>query len=311
MLAREWRLQYPGVDYSWSGVNPTGDPFRRFRGRASNREAPEFTDTELTVEDADRARQDGRTFGQDFRRGCTITFQLALTGAGVNNAAAEQDCRRMLREQQLAWRGDGVRMTAGAMATLTTMQDGVELTTHGRPRRWAPNPAGLHAGEATAVATFDTMDDVWYSPAQQQRVDIVPPTSTQGVTLPVAPPHTLGAGQEAAGGITVAGVLPAWVSAEIHGPIANPVVKVAGGWEWRLQRTILAGTYVTLDARPWVRSVLTDAGGSLAGYLDRRYARLADGMLQPGAAAVTLAGADPTGTAYMILRWTPAHASMF
>ena len=141
-------------------------------------------------------------------------------------------------------------------------------------------------------------------------MDLIPPTSTGGVVLPVAPPHTLGTGQTMDTGIVVDGTLPAWVAIEIHGPITNPIVKLAGGWEVRLLRTILAGQYVTLDARPWSRSVLTDAGGSLAGYLNRQYARLADLQLQPGAASLTLAGSDPTGTAYMILRWSPAHASM-
>lgn len=310
MLEGEWRLQYPGVDYSWGGLDLVADPFRRLRGKARNREAPEFTDTELTLEDGDRPRQDGRTFGQDFRRGLTITFQMGARGAGTTNAAATADAKRILREQQLAWRGDGVRLQAGAMAKLTHLVDGVELTTYGRPRRWAPGTTNLHAGEGTAVATFDTMDDVWYGPEQQQRVDLVPPTSTQGVSLPVAPPHVLGVGQIAAGGIVVGGVLPAWVSAEVHGPIANPVVKLTGGWEWRLARTILTGQHVTLDARPWARTILTSAGGSYAGYLNRQYARLAEGQMQPGAHTLTLGGSDPTGTAYMILRWTPAHASM-
>lgn len=310
MLEREWRLTYPGVDYSWSGVDPVTDPFRRGRGRPKNREAPEFSDTELSTEDADRPRQDGRTFGQDFRRGMTITFQLSMEGTGATNAAAEADTRRMMREQQLAWRGDGVRMTAGAMAQLTTCQGGAELTTYGRPRRWTPSYATIQAGRAVSVATFDTMDDAWYGAEQQHRVDIVPPTSIGGVTLPVAPPHALGSIESVTTAIMVDGVLPAWAAVEIHGPIVNPVVKLAGGWEVHLLHTLQAGQHVTLDGRPWARSALTGAGLSLAGYLDRRYARLADMSLQPGAATLTLAGSDPTGTAYMIVRWTPAHASM-
>lgn len=310
MLERQYRLQYPGVDYSWGGLDPVSDPWRRFRGRPRNINPPEFTDTELTVEDADRPRQDGRTFGQDYRRGVTITFTLGIHGAGATNAAAQADARQLLRAQQLAWRGDGVRLAAGAMARLTTLQDGRELTTYGRPRRWAPNVTDLTRGMASAVATFDTMDDCWYGAEEQVRVDIVPPTSTGGVTLPVSLPHTLSSGSTAAAGVGVSGVLPAWVTAVIHGPIVNPVVKLAGGWELRLAGTVLAGQTVTADARPWVRTIVSDAGGSWAGKVNRLYSRLAELHLQPGPATVTLSGTDPTGTAYMDLRWTPVHASM-
>lgn len=308
MNERGWRLEYPGVTYEWGGLDPVGDPFRLFRGRARNTSVPEITDTEVETEVGGRPRQDGQWFGQDFRRGVTITFQLGLRG--VAGAGAEQSVRQLLRAQQLAWRGDGVRMQPGALAKLTTMQDGRELTTYGRPRRWAANTNLVRQGEASAVATFDTMDDVWYGAEQLSRVDIVPPTSTQGITLPVAPPHVLGVNQEGPTTVLVDGVLPAWVTAEVFGPIANPVVKLAGGWEFRLSATILAGQSVTIDARPWRRTILSSAGASLAGKRLRQYAALADLQLQVGAAAVTLAGADPTGTSYMNLRWTPAHASM-
>lgn len=309
MLERQYRLQYPGVDYSWGGLDPA-DTFRRSRGRARNTAPPEFTDTELELETGGRPRQDGSWFGQDFRRGLTITFQLGVRGDGATNAATEASCRALMRAQQLAWRGDGVRLQAGAMAKLTTLQAGRELTTYGRPRRWAPNYGAVQMGEASAVATFDTMDDVWYGAEELVRINIVPPTSVGGMSLPVAPPFALSSGSVATSAILVSGVLPAWVTAEIHGPIINPVVQLAGGWELRIAGTLLAGQTVTADGRPWVRSVLTDGGASWAGKLNRAYSRLADLQLQPGPANITLSGTDPTGTAYVNLRWTPAHASM-
>jgi hypothetical protein len=88
------------------------------------------------------------------------------------------------------------------------------------------------------------------------------------------------------------------------------VVRLAGGWELRLTGTLLAGQTVTADARPWVRTIVTDAAASWAGKVNRLYSRLADLQLQPGPATITLQGTDPTGTAYVNLRWTPAHASM-
>ena len=215
-----------------------------------------------------------------------------------------------MRDQARAWRGDGVRLVAGAMAQLTTMQDGRELTTYGRPRRYTANLSQLNAGEATAVATFETCSDAWYGAEQQERIDIVPPTSTGGVTLPVELPHTLSSGSTASSAIMVDGVLPAPVTAEIHGPITNPVVRLAGGWELRLAGTLLAGQTVTADARPWRRTILTNTGASWAGKVNRLYSRLAELELQPGPANITLQGTDPTGTAYVVLRWTPAHASM-
>lgn len=310
MLERQWRLTYPGVEYVWGGIDPVADPFRLFRGRPRNIAAPEWTDTDLATEDTDRPRQDGRSFGQDYRRGATGTFTLGVRGVGGSNVAMQQSVRQLMRDQARAWRGDGVRLIPGAMAQLTTLQDGRELTTYGRPRRWAANYGQLYAGEATAVATFDTCSDAWYGLEEQVRIDIVPPTSTGGVTLPVALPHVLSSGGTAASDILVGGVLPAPVTVEIHGPIINPVVRLAGGWELRLTGTLLAGQTVTADARPWVRTILTDAGASWAGKINRLYSRLAELELQPGPANITLQGSDPTGTAYLVLRWTPAHASM-
>lgn len=309
MLEGEWRLQAPGIDVSWGGVDPA-DPFRRNRGRVTLREAPDFTDTELLLEDTARPRQDGIRFGQDYRRGKTITFQLQIKGAGSTNVAASASCRAMLAALELAWRGDGVRLIPGAMASLTVRVAGAERRVYGRPRKYAPNLANIALGEATAVATFDTADDVWYGPEQQLTVQLARPASEGGVALPLALPTPLATSQTVAGGLSVGGTLPAYISAEVHGPITNPTVGLTSGWQLRLVDVVTSGSTVTLDAQPWQRTILDSAGASRAGKLDRTKSRLSDARMSPGAAEVSLKGTDLSGTAYMVLRWSPAYASM-
>ena len=170
MFERGWRLRHGSVSYEWGGRNPA-DPFRRNLGRVYNLQAPDVSEVQIVSEDAPRPRADVVRFGQDYRGGRTWTFTLGV------KAGSERAAELLLGEVERAWRGDGVRLAAGALAQLTTQVNGQERTVYGRPRRFTPNYSLLSAGEASAIATFDTQDDVWYGPEQSLRVDLAPSAS--------------------------------------------------------------------------------------------------------------------------------------
>ena len=312
LFEQQWRLAYAGVEYLWGGIDPA-DPFKRWLGRGSNAEAPEWSDTELELETWGRPRQDGVGFGQDFRRGKTVTFQLIFKGAGSTNAATRAHASQLIADAERAWLAEdeaGERLAPGQLATLTTRYGGVERTIYGRPRKFTPIYATLASGQARAVATFDCASDTWFGDEESLRVDMVPPTSTGGVALPVALPHPIASGEVVAGAVVNAGTRPSWLAVDVHGPITNPVVTLVGRWQLRLSGTIAAGRHVTVDPRPGFRSIVNDQGASWANAYSRSYASPSDMRMPVGASELTLGGVDVTGSSYVIARWAPAYASM-
>lgn len=299
---RQWVLEHPGVSFAWGGQDPA-NPFRLPRG-IYNLAPPEQAATDVATEDTTKPRQDGVRFGQDFRGGRTWTFTLGV------KAATPAAARALLASAELAWRGEGVRLTPGAMASLTTMVGGQYRTMYGRPRLFTPNLTNIGQGEASAVCTFDCFNDLWYGPQQQVRVNLQPSATSGGFTVPMTVPLVIAASASAAGGLIIGGNLPTYLAAEIHGPIGQPVLfSPTAGWQVRLNVGLGTGAVVTLDARPWEQSITTGEGGSLAGKLDRG-GYLSDLKLAPGSHEVGLKGVDVTGAAYVMLRWQSAHSSM-
>ena len=175
LFEQQWRLAYAGVEYLWGGIDPA-DPFKRWLGRGSNAEAPEWSDTELELETWGRPRQDGVGFGQDFRRGKTVTFQLIFKGAGSTNAATRAHASQLIADAERAWLAEdeaGERLAPGQLATLTTRYGGVERTIYGRPRKFTPIYATLASGQLRAVReTFDCASDTWFGDEESLRMDI-------------------------------------------------------------------------------------------------------------------------------------------
>lgn len=303
LLEREWVLEYPGTELRWGGIDLVTNPHRLPRD-VYNLTAPEVGDVNIRTEDGDRPRQDGVHFGQDYRGGRTWTFTLGVKGTSAAHAAG------LLAAVEKAWRGDSVRLLPGESAALTTRLNGVEYTMFGRPRRFTPNRAELHAWKASAVVTFDCIDDVLYGPEQTLRIDPIPPTSEGGVALPVAVPVALSSSSVGAVAVVVGGTLPAWFKAEIHGPISNPRVTATNQWWLEWLGVVTNGRTITLDARPWARTVLRDDGASFAGDLSRLGAMLSQAKVDPGSYQFLLSGVDPSGTSYVMLSWRNSYASM-
>lgn len=293
----EWSLAYGDVSQSFGYRDPSASTV------IFHAAVPDVGDVPLTVDDAIRPRSDGVAFGADYRNGRTITFSLSI------KAATESDA--MLAESQLAraWRGDAIRTTAGALATLTAQNSGRQRIMYGRPRRYGPPDfSGRKAGLITVPCDFACVDDVFYAAQSSVRVTFVQPPSG-GITVPTTLPVTTIPVSSQAGALTIGGDIRTWVVTTIHGPILNPTVKITNQWSLQLLTNIPAGSAITLDPRPWARSVTRDDGASFAGALTRT-SRLATAYLEPGTYGAVLEGTDATGTAYMTLTWQAAHAGL-
>jgi hypothetical protein len=94
---------------------------------------------------------------------------------------------------------------------------------------------------------------------------------------------------------------------EFHGPIIDPELTI-GDLVIGLDLTLAYDHVVTVDTRPWVRSVLRNTDGAgFAGQLNRRTPVMRKAQLAPGTHAMTLRGTDTTGAAFARLRWRDAR----
>lgn len=293
MRDREWRLVYPGVDLSFG---PADAPI-------CHMSAPEIGDPEIRTDDVDRPRQDGRAFGVDFLSGRNVTFDLGVL------ADDEASVRPLLAELSRAWRASDLRATPGAMAELHVRHAGRERILYGRPRRFAVVEEEIGEGFAAVTCDFATADDLFYGTEDSASVALVPPPGG-GLTAPLVSPLTTTTTSDRSTVIRIGGELPAWPVATVYGPITTPVIEVVGRWRMTLGATIAAGDSVTVDTRPWARTVLRANGGSLAGALTRDSIRLARAALDPGAYEIALRGVDATGTASLRLAWRTTYASL-
>ncbi|NGO67887.1 hypothetical protein [Streptomyces boncukensis] len=304
----QWNLSYdadgihPGADFTFGTLADGAyliEPYEIARG-----------DTEAG--DAAMPRGDGIRLGQDWRAASTITLEVgvdavddASTAAGRHNATLER-----VSHMAQAWDAEAVRRRWATPAVLRTVQGGRARRFYGRPRKFDPVASKLtRQGYTPVLATFVCIDGVAYDDTEQTlRVDIAPPPH-QGLVGPLTTPLSMtGPGSSLiAGEAVIGGTRPTWPVITIYGPVRKPGVRVVDRWEAHLNLTLKAGEAVTIDPRPWARTVLRD-GASVAGLLYRSSPRLDEMRLPPGRRDCVLTGTDPTSTSYMTIAWRDAYA---
>lgn len=294
MPGNDWTLTHPGGTVRM-GPYSSGIMFAS---------PPDLGDLEVRSDDADRPREDGRAFGVDLLGGRTVTFDLLVLGEG------EADTRDRLAALTTLWRADSVRGVPGAFAELSTVNAGRERVVFGRPRRFAVSEQSTGQGVGRVVADFACVDGCWYGPAVEQAVvGLVPPPSG-GLLAPLAGPLATVAATIVPGAITVGGDLPAWPVITFVGPVTGPSVQVTGLWTYALDVTVPAGQQVTVDTRPWARTVTRPDGASFAGAATRGSPRLAAMGMPPGRYEVALRGVDVSGTALVRFAWRNTFSSL-
>ncbi|NEA53600.1 hypothetical protein G3I60_05365 [Streptomyces sp. SID13666] len=305
----QWNLSYaangpyPGSDFTF-GTFGTGfyllEPY-------------EITYGTINEGEAALPREDGVRLGQDFRSTSTITFEVGVDSVDDAHDGAGRHSANLgaVSAMAQAWRADAVRRRFAAPAVLRTMQGGRARLFYGRPRKFGATGSRLtRQGYTPVVAEFVCADDAAYDDVEQTiRVDVVPPPH-RGLIGPLKTPLSMvGAGAtRLPGQIQVSGTLPTWPVVTFYGPISQPACEVLGRWNVGLDLTLSAGERVTIDPRPWARTVLRNGTASVAGSLTRSSPRLADLRLPLGRQDAILRGADGTGTAYMTVAWRGAYA---
>jgi hypothetical protein len=261
---------------------------------------------EVRDQDADMPREDGVRFGRDRLGGGKVTLEGNI--AEDDKDAAHAVYADMLR----AWSGNNVRTRPGAVLALRGKWPGQNVRRcYGRPRKFAPTiDSRQSVGLIPFVADFQASDPLWYSDAASTlELGIAGPTQP-GFSTPLTPPITTEAPATVPGKITVDGETSTWPVVTFHGPVRRPKLTVRGQWEVELDAELVYDQSVTIDPRPWARTVLRNDNASLAGKLTRASVKLSAMTLPPGQHTFQFEGSDETATATVGLSWRAAYRTL-
>ncbi|MGW3627868.1 hypothetical protein [Streptomyces sp. NPDC000880] len=305
----EWNLQYGA-----NGIHPGADfTFGSFRSGYDLLEPYEITYGDPDTGDVPLPREDGIRLGQDWHSAATVTFEVgvdtvddAATGLGRHGANLGA-----VSTMVQAWDAEAVRRRFGTPAVLRTIQGGRARRFYGRPRKCAPTGSKLtRQGYTPVVANFACVDDTAYDDVEQSiRVDLIP-APHRGLVGPLTTPLTMtGTGaSKVPGEVMIGGTKPTWPVITIYGPISQPVCEVVSRWKVSLNLSLGQGERVTIDPRPWVRTVLRNGSGNVAGTLYRSSPLLEGLRLPVGRQDFVLRGSDSSGLSYMTVAWRDAFA---
>ncbi|PRX91991.1 hypothetical protein [Allonocardiopsis opalescens] len=234
---------------------------------------------------------DGVVFGYDRVGGMLLTWDL------WTDCADEAEARAQWSAMASRWDARSARRTPRDVVPLRLRTPGgADRVVYGRPRRLEPASVALIAdGLVDLVADFQCSDYAFYDDVASSVVLSLVPDMSGGLSIPFTPPVQLAPIQDSdSDQLRNAGDLPTWPVITIQGPIVNPSITFVGGSSIQLVTTLAFDHVVTIDPRPWVRSITRQDGASLAGYA--RGARLAELELPPGSTVVQFRGQDLTGT---------------
>lgn len=285
----DWTLSYPGVSLQFGSI----------ASKLVFSTAPDIGPVDINTDDAERPRGDGTMFGLDYFGGRTLSFDVLVNGDDEADAAA------LLAELTQAWRGDVVRSTPGATATL---QSGNGRLVFGRPRRFAPDLALLPYGAAQAIFDFAAADSIWYSDTENAVLVSLVPAPSGGLMAPLVAPLSTTQSSDRSQGLTVGGEMKTWPVFEIKGPIINPVIEIVGRLKMQFTITLAYDETLVIDTRPWARSILRN-GASVAGCISRQSTRLSNAALDPGRYEIVLRGRTAVGSPTLNTRWRSAFAT--
>lgn len=256
------------------------------------------------TQDAANAQSDGMSFGRDFVDPPSWSWSLGT------DAEDEATALQTLNAFAAAWRRDKMRSTPGAVSTLRYRVAGRTRRVYGRPRRFAAPPTNrILAGWVPITVDFQRADDLTYADVERSASIGITPSAEGGLTVPLREPlSTVRSGAETARQINVEGDAPTWAIVTFTGPVSNPYIKI-GDWHCGLRGTLAQGERITVDSRPWVRSVLRADGSSLGGRLDR-HTYLDQMRLTPGLHTITFGGGASVATSTATVRWRSASYAL-
>lgn len=270
-------------------------------------ERPTITAGDLRTNDTDRVQEDGRQMGTDYRGAKTLNFTLAvLSPLGVADPHAVN--LDLLNALESVWNDEQWRDDPNAYAMLRSCEAGRTWRCYGRPRRYDEVAGALtQQGMTPVTATFDLVDDAWYSDTLSEVTADLIGGSEGGLVAPIVAPITTVSKTEATRRAVVGGARSTWPVVEFRGPVSQPQVLI-GNLLIGYDGTIGYGDSVVYDPRPWKRTMTrTSTGASVAGKMSARTPAMRKARLRPGIHEVTYTGVDLTGTSRCIVSWRNAR----
>lgn len=258
----------------------------------------DFGESDMTLGDTLRAREDGLAFGQDYLGGRLMTFEMFTN-------LPKQEALGLVAPLRSAWRNRAVRRSPGAVSVLRYTRAGRTRKVFGRGRKFAADVNESPRGYIPITATFQCIDDYSYDDeVKSSRVDLKP-SADSGMVDPLIAPITTTVLTEAEQGIiNNESDDDSWLQIMVHGPISAPIIELGGYWMIRMPDLVLAyDDYIVIDSQPWSRSVRTRFGVNGSGMFTADSPRLTQIMAPPGISEITLRGLDPSGTSYMVVNW--------
>lgn len=269
-------------------------------------------DGELSTNDLAPPGRDGTVFGRDYRAGPLLTWEMFTTTWTASDGHA------VWQELARVWDARATRLEPRAVVPLRMRLPGSRtVVTYGRPRRFEVAEAGLlRIGRVQLVADFQCATSLFFadsddgggSGGQQSITLTLVAEGGGGITWPVTWPITWADAGERQDAVVNAGDSPSWPVITFEGPVAQPSIELVGtGLSLRLDTTLAFDRSVTIDTRPWVRTVLRDDGASMAGTL--RGASLAEFQLPVGQTILAYRGIDMSGQSTCTVAWRDAYST--
>lgn len=264
---------------------------------------------ELEVGDLQLPGQDGLAFGRDTRSGAELTLELSVNTRDPDAAKAEWS------ELARRWDAAAVRRTARRVMPLRIRMPGERtVIAYGRPRELERTStlALAKVGRIDGVATWQCADPYFYAESSEGGARSITLTLVTdaggGIVWPVTWPITWGSQGVRQDSVVNRGDSPTWPVITIHGPVAQPSVELVGtGRRLSLDTALASDRSITIDTRPWARTILRDDGASFAGVA--RGAALSDFMLPVGRTTLAYRGTDTSGQSRCVITWRDAHTS--
>ena len=250
-----------------------------------------------TVEDQENPRLGGTSFGRETLPGPTWSFQMHVDRGSTSEAVSS------LETFKSAWRCSSLRDTPGAVTTLRYRIGGRTRRVYGRPRRFAAPPSNMIlSGYVPITADFQCSTGLTYDDEDQTEVlQLGGAEEASGMSFPVVFPYSSIPARLSSRHLVVGGTEPARPIITFHGPLTNPSLQ-GPGWTLRLEVAIAANNSITVDLRPWMMTVRSNAGENRAGVVDRRV-RLTDIDLPPGSHQLYFTAGSTMTSGTCTVRW--------
>lgn len=268
---------------------------------------------ETQVGDLDLPGQDGTVFGRDTKAGVELTFELSV------NTRNPQDAKREWGELATRWDAAAVRSRARQVVALRVRTPGERtVVVYGRPRSLerTSSLALMKVGRIDGVATFQCADAYFYDDTGPDgeggphsiTLTLVASAGDGGIVWPVTWPVVWGSQGVRQDAVVNRGDAPSWPVITFHGPVAQPSIELVGtGRRLSLDTTLAYDRSITIDTRPWARTILRDDGASFAGVA--RGASLSEFQLPVGQTVLAYRGTDLSGQSRCVIEWRNAYSS--